>query len=89
MLSARLACKNPYIFGKTNDLFREHKDYAINQKKNKTTGEHFSQIGHQVSDKRVTILEKVFCSDPAIRKERERYFIVQMNTKHKGLNKIP
>ena len=39
--------------------FSEHKDYAINQKKNKTTGEHFSQIGHQVSDKRVTILEKV------------------------------
>ena len=64
--------------------FSEHKDYAINQKKNKTTGEHFSQIGHQVLDKRVTILEKVFCSDPAIRKERERYFIVQMNTKHKG-----
>ena len=47
-----------------------------------------SQKGHRVSDMRVTILEKIFSSDPAIRKERERYFIVKMNTKLKGLNKI-
>ena len=57
-------------------------------KTNKTTGEHFSQRGHKVSVMRVTILEKVFSTDPAIRKERERYFILKMNTKHKGLNKI-
>ena len=70
------------------DRFSEHKGYAINQKTNKTTGEHFSQKGHRVSDMKVTILEKIFSSDPAIRKERERYFIVKMNTKLKGLNKI-
>ena len=70
------------------ERFSEHKGYAINQKTSKTTGEHFSQKGHKVSDMRVTVLEKVFSSDPAVRKERERYFIVKMNTKHKGLNKI-
>ena len=70
------------------DRFSEHKGYAINHKTKKTTGEHFSQRGHKVSDMKVTILEKVFSTDPAIRKERERYFILKMNTKHKGLNKI-
>ena len=70
------------------ERFSEHKGYALNQKTSKTTGEHFSQKGHKVSDMRVTVLEKVFSSDPAVRKERERHFIVKMNTKHKGLNKI-
>ena len=55
--------------------------YAINQKTNKTTGEHLRQKEHRVSDMTVTILEKIFRSDPVIRKERERYFIVKMNTK--------
>ena len=66
----------------------EHEGYAVNRKTNKTTGEHYSQKGHQISDMRVTILEKIFSSGPAIRKEREKYFIGRMNTKHKGLNKI-
>ena len=68
--------------------FSEHKGYAVNQKINKATGEHFSQKGHRVSDMKVTILEKIFSSDPAIRKEREKFFILKMNTKYKGLNKI-
>ena len=70
------------------ERFSEHKGYALNQKVNKTTGEHFSQKGHKVSDMRVTVLEKIFSSDPAIRKEREKLFINKMNTKYKGLNKI-
>ena len=84
-------CSVQYI-GETErslqDRFSEHKGYASNRKTNKTTGEHYSQKGHQVSDMRVTIIEKIFSSDPAIRKEREKYFIGRMNTKHKGLNKI-
>ena len=60
----------------------------MNNKVNKTTGEHFSQKGHKVSDMRVTVLEKNYSSYPAVRKEREKFFILKMNTKFKGLNKI-
>ena len=64
--------------------FSEHKGYAINQNTNKTTGEHFSQQGHRVSNMRVTISEKIFGSDLAIRKQRDGYLIVKMKTKSKG-----
>jgi len=70
------------------DRFSEHKSYAMNQKVNKATGQHFSEKGHKVSDMRVTILEKVFSLDAAVRKEREKYFITKMNTKYKGMNRI-
>ena len=70
------------------DRFSEHKSYAMNQKVNKATGQHFSEKGHKASDMRVTILEKVFSLDAAVRKERERYFITKMNTKYKGMNRI-
>ena len=60
----------------------------MNQKVNKSTGQHFSGKGHTVSDMRVTILEKVFSLDAAVRKEREKYFITKMNTKYKGMNRI-
>ena len=53
---------------------------------NKATGLHFSQNGHKVSDMKVTVLEKIFSTDGAVRKEREKYFIQEMNTKCKGLN---
>ena len=58
----------------------------VKNKLTKATGEHFNQEGHKVSD--MTVLEKIFISDPAVRKEREKYFIAKMNTKYKGLNKI-
>ena len=70
------------------DRFSEHKGYAINNKVNKTTGEHFGQKGHRVSDMRVTIIEKIYSSDPAVRKDWEKIFIQKMNTRYKGLNKI-
>ena len=67
--------------------FSEHKGYVMNTHLNKATGAHFNEKAHKVSDMRVVILEKVFSSDPAVRKERESHFIKQMNTKYKGLNK--
>ena len=70
------------------ERFSEHKGYVVNSKLTKATGEHFNQKGHKVSDMSVTVLEKIFSSDPAVRKEREKYFIAKMNTKYKGLNKI-
>ena len=66
------------------ERFSEHKSYAVN----KATGEHFNQRGHKVSDMRVSIIEKIFSSDAAVRKEREKYFIMKMNTKYKGLTKV-
>ena len=60
------------------ERFSEHKSYAINLKINKATGEYFSQGGHKVSDMRVSILEKIFSSDAAVRKERVMFlFLVQ------------
>ena len=70
------------------ERFSEHKGYAMNNRINKTTGQHFSQKGHKISDMRVTIIEKIYSSDPAVRKEREKFFILKLNTKYKGLNKI-
>ena len=73
---------------KLQEKFTEHKGYALNAKLSKATGEHYSQKGHKVSDMQVTILEKIFSSDPAFRKEREKYYIMKMNCKYKGLNRI-
>ena len=70
------------------DRFSEHKGYAINKKVNKATGQHFNMKGHKVSDMRVSIIEKIFSQDAAIRKEREKFFIMKMNTKYKGLNSV-
>ena len=83
-------CRIQYV-GETErtlqDRFSDHKGYAVNQHMNKTTGAHFNLKGHKISDMRVTIIEKVFSRDSAVRKERESHFIQQMNTKYKGLNK--
>ena len=84
-------CRIQYIGESERTLqerFSEHKGYAQNNNKKKSTGEHFSQQGHKISDMKVTVIEKIFSSDPAIRKEREKFYIMKMNTKYKGLNKI-
>ena len=54
----------------------------------KSTGIHFNQKGHSVSDMQISILEKVFNQDPQFRKQRERMYIQKFNTRYKGLNKI-
>ena len=53
----------------------------------KATGNHFNQRGHLVQDMKVTILEKIYSSDPNYRKERESMWIRKFNTKYKGINK--
>ena len=70
------------------ERFSEHKGNAVNMKTSKATGEHFSQKTHKVSDMKVSILEKISSTDPAVRKERGKHFISKMNTKYKGVNKI-
>ena len=61
--------------------------YVRNNMLNKATGEHFNSIGNKMSYMKVTIVEQIHSSETAVRKEREKYFIQNMNTKYKGLNK--
>ena len=39
------------------------------------TGEHFNKPGHNLSNTKATVLEKVTSHDPLYRKEREKYLI--------------
>ena len=55
------------------DRFSEHLRYVRTNKLNKATGAHFNSPGHNISNMRVTILEKVRSSNWQYRKEREKY----------------
>ena len=84
-------CPQQYI-GETGrslkERFSEHKGYVNTKNMTKSTGIHFNQKGHSVSDMQISILEKVFDQDPQFRKQRERMYIQKFNTRYKGLNKI-
>ena len=83
-------CGEQYI-GETEKTlhtrFSQHQGYVRNTDLLKATGEHFNQRGHSLSDMRVTILEKIYSSDPNYRKERESMWIRKFNSKYKGMNK--
>ena len=49
------------------------------QEYDKTTGSHWNQLGHSVSDMGFTVLEKVFKKDEAYRKHPEDGGTVQRN----------
>ena len=51
------------------------------------TGQHFNLPGHDISDMKISILEKVKKSDKIYREEREKYLIALFNTYYKGINK--
>ena len=53
----------------------EHIEYINSKKYSEPAGEHFNHPGHQISDMRVLILEKVQSFDPQYRKEQESYLI--------------
>ena len=83
-------CNEQYIGTSERSLqkrFSEHRDYVKNEHLSQATGWHFNKKGHSVSDMRVTILEKVFSLDEALRLERESHFIKMYNTFYKGINK--
>ena len=84
-------CTQQYI-GETErtvkERFLEHKGYVTTRTMSKATGRHFNERGHSVSDMTLTILEKVFNQNPQYRKQREKMWITQFNTKYKGLNRI-
>ena len=82
-------CSVQYI-GETQrslqDRIAEHRGYIVNQHRAKATGEHFNLPGHQLSDMRVTVLEKIK-NNTLYRKQREQMWIQNFNTKYRGLNK--
>ena len=61
-------------------------DVVVVGEDSKREGQHFNLKGHKVSDMRVRIIEKIFSQGAAIRKEREKFYIMKINTKYKGLN---
>ena len=84
-------CRQQYIGTSERSLqkrFSEHRDYVKNEHLNKATGWHFNKKGHSVSDMKVTILEKVYSPDEALRLERENHYINLFNSKYCGINRI-
>lgn len=82
-------CPSQYI-GETSrtlqERFSEHLGYVKNNKTNKATGEHFCSKGHKQSDMEIMVLEKLYNTSEQFRKQREKMFIQNFNTKHKGMN---
>ena len=71
------------------DRISEHKGYVRNNKINEPTGEHFNKPGHELSDLKVIVLEKIKNLNSLYRKERESYLIRKFNAFYKGINKKP
>ena len=85
-------CKKKYN-GETErflkDRINEHLNYARNNKRKHTTGEHFNLPGHTWHNMKFTILEKVKMNNVIYRQEREKFYIRKFNTFYNGLNKKP
>ena len=83
-------CQMQYI-GETDrklqSRFSEHRGYVGNKHLAKATGHHFNLPGHKISDKEVSIVEKIFNADGQFRKTREKLMIRNFNTKYKGMNR--
>ena len=69
------------------ERFLEHKGYVNNKILSKATGAHFNGKGHSISDMEITVIEKIFDTDPQFRKQREKMFVNKFNTKYKGINR--
>ena len=83
-------CREVYI-GETKRYIKsrldDHRGYIVNKKLDQSTGLHFNQPGHSLSDMTFTVLERVRKYNLIYRKEREEYMIRLFNTYHKGMNK--
>ena len=81
-------CGKQYV-GQTGrrcvDRFSNHSYYV--KKNMEATGTHFNSVGHDHSNMRIQIIEKVFPNTEPFRLERERMWIHKLQTKTpKGLN---
>ena len=85
-----LKCKQRYIGESKRSLksrLADHRGYIKKEQIDTTTGAHYNQPGHQLSDMSVIILEISRKQEDIYRKEREKYFINLFNTNYRGLNK--
>ena len=64
-------------------------NYIKNKILSQPTGEHFNLAGHSLSDRTITVIEKVKKQETNYIKERESYFIRLFNTYYNGINKMP
>ena len=67
----------------------EHRGYIYDKNLTQATGAHFNLPGHQLSDMKVTVLEKVKKFEESYRKERESFYIRIFNTFYRGINRRP
>ena len=65
----------------------QHRGYVNNKKLEKATGFHFNQKNHQISDMKMSIIEKIYKKDRFYLLEREKHFIRKFNTKYLGMNR--
>ena len=84
------SCIKRYV-GETGRLLKfriaEHRGYVNNRIESQATGSHFNLPGHSLANLKITILEQVKINSEEYRKERESYYIRQLNTFYKGMNK--
>ena len=83
-------CKQQYVGQTERTLslrFSEHRGYVNTKKIDKATGQHFNKAGYNLSNMRVSIIEKVHSKNPHMREIRESKYINKLNTFHKGMNK--
>ena len=71
---------------KFKDRLSEHRDYPKRDIQTEPSGIHFTQPGHNVSNLRGLVLEKVRNKDPYIIKAREHLLIQKFDTYRNGLN---
>ena len=67
----------------------EHRDYPKRDMDNEPSGHHFTKRGHNVSDMRGLVLEKVRSKDPFVLRARESILIKKFDTYRHGLNNEP
>ena len=76
-------CRMQYI-GETDrtlkDGYLEHRGYIRREKLEKSTG-------HDISDMSISVLERIYSTDPLYRKIRESYYIEQFESLTKGINR--
>ena len=95
-------CKEQYI-GTTekpvSERFAQHRGYVNKVRKKKenneiipnekleATGVHFNLSGHSISNMQITVLEKIFTKNKAVRLVREEMFIKEFQSEFKGINR--
>ena len=83
-------CREKYI-GETGQIFKfrldEQRVYINNKNEGQKTGAHFNLPDYSLANTKATIIEQVNTNSEQYRKKREHFYIIKLNTVHKGMNK--